>query len=980
MITDDDRSDVFFYDDMLWFGTKAEQRLNTFFTPFFMETWILIVVVFILVVLIWWRGLLLENFKSTQLQALSQSFSEIISLLFGVGIPAIPQLTSLKILILFYLTYIIHIQTAYTSDMINTLVVPQYEHVVSNVHDLVESGIPTVIQEDYYKFFFNEDLKDFHVYNEIKRNLIQVYRYDEAKNYSNQKLFIALSKQYYMFNFDRNPKKITNKFISNDVTGSFRVSFFMLPGNYLLCSINRVIACLREFGFYEKAYEDGYRLRNTENRKLIDYKFDISEVEDWNDALRINDFVGVFIVLSIGYTSLRISRTENGPQIPSYSKASLEPFNHMDGDNLVFHINDTKGEARWSKKVKERYPELFARKNFEKDVTLHKWSKPTLLDRQMDTKGYPNTLFYFSTKKSPTVTGRKAPVTFQGDLNAKYRPYGAPLTRTSEERQFSSRPPVVIINEENMIEFTDEHPHVLVNISNKVRQVYDKHGNNFILQARTIYTLEKLIITFLNHNSFKFRENHRGRFIIVTQEKNISEVFLLMWELFASNSVVLHYDDTDKNKDLIIYTSNPFSYPNSCGTKANDIHAEFCDSDVIVRFPKVIKNFGGCNFTFGSYNLEHALSYINPFTYSLHSTLNEIQLMLNLTIRHLFVTSDKHDQEKNRNRHYFGSFQFQRVTNDDRTDIFFYDDWVWFGNQADQSLNTFFTPFFMETWILIVVVFVFVVVIWWRGLVLEKFKDHQLHALFQSFSEISSLLFGVGISVLPKLISLKILILFYLIYIIHIQTAYTSDMINTLVVPKYEHVVSNLHDLVESGIPTMIHDHYYEHYFSSDLENFYVYNEIKRKSIIVQDYNEVKNYSNQKLFILLPKQLYKFNYSTELKKTTNKFISNDITGSMKVSFFMIRGNYLLSSINRVIAFLREFGFYEKAYADGCRLRNKTIVQIMDYNLQLSEVDDWSNALRINDFIGLFIILSVGFIASIVILLLEILINRYFSRI
>ncbi|KAF5307848.1 hypothetical protein FQR65_LT18312 [Abscondita terminalis] len=406
-----------------------------------------------------------------------------------------------------------------------------------------------------------------------------------------------------------------------------------------------------------------------------------------------------------------------------------------------------------------------------------------------------------------------------------------------------------------MLTIADEYPHVVVNISNEVRQVYDKHGNNFILQARTMDMIEYSIITFLNHDSFIFRENARGRFIIITQEKNIKEVFLLMWDIFAINSVVLYYDDVDKNKELIIYTSNPFSSQNNCGKVVNKIYSEFCDGDVNIRFPEAIKDFGGCPFMIGIHNRADGLREINSFWYSLKSTLTEIQLMLNITIQHLNVTTDMHHR---------------LITDDDRSDIFFYDDMLWFGTKAEQRLNTFFTPFFMETWILIVVVFVFVVVIWWRGLVLDKFKNNQLQALFQSFSEISSLLFGVC------------------------------------------------------------------------------------------RYDEAKNYSNQKLFIVLPKQYYTFNFDRNPKKITNKFISNDVTGSFRASFFMLPGNYLLFSINRVITFLREFGFYEKAYKDGYRLRNSESRKLIDYKFDISEVEDWNNALRINDFVGVFIVLSIGY--------------------
>ncbi|KAF5307840.1 hypothetical protein FQR65_LT18322 [Abscondita terminalis] len=436
--------------------------------------------------------------------------------------------------------------------------------------------------------------------------------------------------------------------------------------------------------------------------------------------------------------------------------------------------------------------------------------------------------------------------------------------------------------DQNMVsDSINELSHIVVNMSNEIKGVYDEYATNYIVQVKTKNMIEFSLENILNGYLRNGRQSKIGRFVIITEEKDVSAIFYLMWGFFITDVAVLYYDEANEN--FILHTSNPFLRENKCGFEANQIQSQKCSSDTVIIFPEVIKNYNECFCTYGVNDLE-TINEITPLTSSLKLTLTTIQSILNLTIEFIKIAPDEHDYYKFKIRHYFTRSLFD-FTSDDMTNIFFYDDYLWFGVKAEKRLNTFFIPFTIKTWFLILIVFVLILLIWWQGLVLQKLKAHKHQMLFESFSQITSLLFGVGLRVIPKPICIRCIISFYLFYIIHIQTAYTSDMINNLVVPQYEHVINNAEDLAKSDIPIFIQNVERDAYFTEDVENFDMYNKIKRKLIPIQDIKDTKNYTFEKFFVFLQKHSHTMKNSNA-KKTINSFVSNDISGSFRMTFFM----------------------------------------------------------------------------------------------
>ncbi|KAF5277806.1 hypothetical protein FQR65_LT03787 [Abscondita terminalis] len=530
--------------------------------------------------------------------------------------------------------------------------------------------------------------------------------------------------------------------------------------------------------------------------------------------------------------------------------------------------------------------------------------------------------------------------------------------------------------EENLIANVKGHPYSVINASNAIIGVFENFETNYIIQVKTMSSMKQLLISLLYDDSQQNSEVRMRRFLIITSVKDTSELVRLMWYYRIPFAVVLYYDDDNENEALRIYIANQYSPENWCGKVTNKIESYTCYSNCIITFPQIILNYNKCVFLYGHKGDVDVFKGKNRFESVIKSIITKIAKILNVNLTIAGVTEATHAKYSLRFNNYFASFQFNSIIDESRTKVYFYDDIVWFGTKAKKRFNTFFIPFSTETWFLIFVVFVLVVIIWWQGLVLQNSNNRKVQALLQSFSQIASLLFGVSISVIPKLVCLKFLILFYMIYTIHIQTAYTSDAINDIVLPSFEDVIKNVHGLANSDLPIFMNKNLSSMFGNVDAENFHLYTKIKEKVVTYKDVKEVQNSKFKKFFVVTLNRLYTMRSSEKMKKIRNKFISNDVTGSFKLSFFIKDNPCMLFSINRAITLLQQFGFDKKSYDDCDHFQDPTQRYELHEEYDIGEYTDWAEPLRFKDFVGVLVVFSVGSVTSVLAFFVEITIKKW----
>ncbi|XP_031357537.1 uncharacterized protein LOC116181346 [Photinus pyralis] len=105
-----------------------------------------------------------------------------------------------------------------------------------------------------------------------------------------------------------------------------------------------------------------------------------------------------------------------------------------------------------------------------------------------------------------------------------------------------------------------------------------------------------------------------------------------------------------------------------------------------------------------------------------------------------------------------------------------------------------------EAWILFVVSLLSAITAWWVCLV-DYDGRYAASNFIEAFSSMMSLLFGLGITRIPKKKVVKCFLMIYIFYCIHMQTALTANIFTLLSVPRSEETIKTPEDLVNSKMP-----------------------------------------------------------------------------------------------------------------------------------------------------------------------------------
>ncbi|XP_031349345.1 uncharacterized protein LOC116175393 isoform X2 [Photinus pyralis] len=305
----------------------------------------------------------------------------------------------------------------------------------------------------------------------------------------------------------------------------------------------------------------------------------------------------------------------------------------------------------------------------------------------------------------------------------------------------------------------------------------------------------------------------------------------------------------------------------------------------------------------------------------------------------------------------------------DNSDGFWTESYVWMGQKPHviSPSVTYFLPFKGVLWIIVIVTLIAVTLTWW--LILRKTESSR--TVTAVYVDVISLVLGVSISNEPRRIALRILVIFYLVYVIHIQTGYTSNLINILVLPKNEDSINNIDQLEKSTMEIYVQRTVYYQYFGDHLESF---KGIRNRLIVLKDsgythYLSKLNHTNyfaisRRSQVQTPKQYPSVTASYLKGKAPNFFVDDSPGLDHQYCFIMTKGNYFLPSLNRIISYL---------YESGC---HSWLTQKVDYTYIVHpgapasdshygvapDLDhDFETGLTLTQVSGAFFILALGYI-------------------
>ncbi|KAF5307466.1 hypothetical protein FQR65_LT06821 [Abscondita terminalis] len=279
-----------------------------------------------------------------------------------------------------------------------------------------------------------------------------------------------------------------------------------------------------------------------------------------------------------------------------------------------------------------------------------------------------------------------------------------------------------------------------------------------------------------------FGRQQKNSYLYITPFNNLSEIkqiFELLWRSCVLNLVVIGYEN---NGNPTVFTSDQYALANKCGSKFEYYVISDCNSTIKHKFPKVLRKYPHCNLVDGrSDDINIPLNLIERFL------LKTIADTLNMSLY-----KDTHTGSFGSSLYiyaYAAGTDLRTVT---VTLPYYYDDLIWSipPPRRISPLTVLKLVFKPLVWVFIMVAFIIMSLVWW---------------LFSKFNMLYTTTFVDSIF---KVYSMTLFA--YVIYAIHIQTAFTSKLVQILTIPQYEPSIQNLKDLADSDLSILATNNMYK--------------------------------------------------------------------------------------------------------------------------------------------------------------------------
>ncbi|KAF5287410.1 hypothetical protein FQR65_LT12235 [Abscondita terminalis] len=786
--------------------------------------WVYIVVVFVGTSFVWW--FITKTFKRSS--SMTQAFLKVFSITLFGWVDNYGRWRPIRCLFLTYVVYSIHIQTAFTSKLIEILTIPQYEHAIKSLSELSASDVEIIIYEKHYESYFNHTDDDA-LYNKIKSKLVVL-------NYSNYDDVAGSNETYtkYAALFTNNEVEIVSNMIGEELitiadsilVSNWEMAFGGVEGTYIIKTIDKLIDTLTESGLlnYVKnniKYEiETKRFKKDEEKPVLSLQHLYFVFVFWGVGLALSFLILFFELLS--------------------SNNTVSPHRNL-------HI--------WTFSAKMIIVHLTILLIILKTDAFFTNDDPIFM------KCFARTIAKVFTKNET--------ITHIYNKNVDF-----PIAKNN---------PIVVFNSNFQIHTSSTY----------------KNSHNYVLHADTykdvLIVLQALALSKLWHNNL----TRDGKFVLITNEKNMAQKITFFWSFGAINLVIL----VTNFKDIAsVFTSDPQASNNNCGLNFKDVLSiAGCFAQTPIILPKIMRKYVNCNVT-------HIFPISEPSNKI--RQLESIRFLLDLIVERLNVSLKTISTVTSSQPFDFFSIltTYRRLPKHEFTSTFFVDKVVWvvpFPRQIP-IMKVLQIVFKEIVWIYVFVAFVGTSIVWWA---ITKLLSRTSSISLAFLDMFSVTLFG-SVNSVNLFWSRRFLLLAYVLYSIHIQTAFTSKLIEVLTIPQYEPRIKTLDELCNSNVTIYARQDIYNHFFEHEEPDDTLFTKIKNKlkvlptelfTAILMDHNTYKNSA-----ILLTS-----NEAEMLNKHLQKdfCIIDDCTlvSNVYQVFEGGGGAYILKTIDHIISLLNESG-------------------------------------------------------------------------
>ncbi|KAK4887845.1 hypothetical protein RN001_004116 [Aquatica leii] len=432
--------------------------------------------------------------------------------------------------------------------------------------------------------------------------------------------------------------------------------------------------------------------------------------------------------------------------------------------------------------------------------------------------------------------------------------------------------------------------------------------DHYILNIDSVNTLKKTINYLESTKIWTDKIYANGHFLILSLHKNISEMLEYLWDKAIFNVVILELSTAD----VAVFQGNPFSVLNKCGTKAVVIDSCSCKFLKSINFKRT--NFNGCPLQFLTTDI-----YVNYEVPSLKLSLHLIKLIslkYNTTFYKYVLNKNQIFPYDFFNRLAITIFIGINVLTEqyDSSEKYYSHDLVWLVPLPRQmtSFNALLHIFQVGLWMAVISAIIITVFVWWLILSIV-YQKSRLNDLSNVFLNLICITIWGNISKIPKNNALKCITITYMIYSVHIQTAYTSGLIKALTIPLYEHGIQSVSDIAASNLSIYAHDLTILKLLLKDSNSTLISN-INKQFLKLTDNKKLWEISSfRNCGGLVTEQLV--NHMESLSKSVRIIRNNLIVQKVDEVFKIRSGHYFLQHINYFIRTIFESGINKKLRND-----------------------------------------------------------------
>ncbi|KAF5307425.1 hypothetical protein FQR65_LT06939 [Abscondita terminalis] len=511
---------------------------------------------------------------------------------------------------------------------------------------------------------------------------------------------------------------------------------------------------------------------------------------------------------------------------------------------------------------------------------------------------------YYVPIKSPKMNERKPALSLQHLYFVATLPKENPklqkcIAKTMEKVFGKIESVLYVYVDNNRFPILQENPRVFFDARSQIRipSTYRSYSRNYVLHVENHQNLMDALLAVGTSNLFDAKLVREGLYLLITTEEDLELKIQLSWKLGIINLIVLAYDSDGL---MLVLTTDPQLPENLCGFFPKEfLTFDECFQQTSIVLPKIMRKYTNCHVKY--------FTIVKDVTNKVRH-LESIRFLLDLLVKHLNVSLTVVNPTVSANRFdIFSMFDAYRASFPNKvfSSTFFSDTMVWIVPfpQRIPTMKILQVVFKTTVWICILVAFVLSSLTWWL-------VQRRTSSIVQAFMNVFSLtLFGLT-NKIESFWSMRCLFLAYVVYSIHIQTGFTSKLIQTLTIPQYEPRIETLTELADSDIVIYVKQNIYDHFFDHEEPNNALYNKIKEKlnvtsasvfSDIATDYNtftksavlltrnelEILSKVFQKDFCTIHDPLF-------LPNLDNVFVGNE-------------GSYMFKTLDGFISLLKESG-------------------------------------------------------------------------